>query len=108
MNLLLNIMNNVIITLIIGFWLIFIAVFSIQNITLVSLQFLSFQSIQIPVGVLLSFFLAGGFLLGGITPLFFSKKKTQPPIKNNSQKRRKDATFKRDWEEEKDPLFDWE
>ena len=104
--------NNLLISLIIGFWLILIAVFSIQNITLVSLQFLGFKSIQIPVGVLLSFCLAGGFFLGGFMPLFFSPKKSKTKAKNNSKssrnQNRKEREFKRDWEEEKDPIFDWE
>lgn len=100
-------MNNLLISLIIGFWLIAIAIFSIQNITLVSLKFLAFQSISFPVGILLSFCLAGGFLLGGIVPLFFRKKQSQPKIKNNNKKAKKGNEFKRDWEEE-DPIFDWE
>ncbi len=101
-------MNNLLISLIIGFWLIAISVFSIQNITLVSLKFLAFQSISIPIGVLLSFCLAGGFLLGGILPLFFSQKKSQPKIKNKTKNSPRNNEFKRDWEEEKDPIFDWE
>ena len=104
--------NNLIISLIIGFWLILVAVFSIQNVTLVSLQFLIFKSIQIPVGVLLSFCLAGGFLLGGLNSPFLSAKKSQSRVKNNSRsstkKNDKRTNFKRDWEEEKDPIFDWE
>ena len=104
--------NNQIISLIIGFWLILVAVFSIQNITLVSLQFLIFKSIQIPVGVLLSFCLAGGFLLGGLISPFSSAKKSHSRGKDNSQrspkKNDKARKFKRDWEEEKDPIFDWE
>lgn len=105
-------MNNLITSLILSFWLIFIAVFSIQNVEQVNLQFLNFKSISISTGVIMSFSLAGGFLLGGITPLFFKKKKLQKSstyrIKNKSKVNRKpEPELKREWEE-KDPIFDWE
>jgi uncharacterized integral membrane protein len=100
-------MNNLIISLIISFWLIVIAVFSIQNISLVKLQFLNFQSISISLGVLITFCLAGGFLLGSLFPLFFASKKPQIPTRNKQKNRPKENEFKRDWEEE-DPIFDWE
>ena len=43
-----------------------IAVFSIQNIQPVSLQFFSLRSIQLPVGVLLAFCLGIGIILGSL------------------------------------------
>lgn len=61
------------ISLIIALWVSIIPVFSIQNITPVSIKFIVFESIKIPVGVLLSFSAGGGMLIGGILPLFFSK-----------------------------------
>ncbi|MBD2246214.1 LapA family protein [Nostoc sp. FACHB-888] len=42
-------------TLIIAIWVIAIAIISVQNATPVSLKFLTFQSIQIPMGLLLAF-----------------------------------------------------
>lgn len=46
----------------------FIAVLSVQNYTLISLQFLWFRSIEMPLGILMAFSLALGFLLGAIIP----------------------------------------
>jgi|JI81BgreenRNA_FD_contig_31_6213144_length_1125_multi_4_in_0_out_0_2 uncharacterized membrane protein YciS (DUF1049 family) len=103
--------KQIIISLIIGFWLILIAVFSIQNIQLVSLKFFLFESIQLSTGVLLTICLAVGFILGSLIPLFFSSSDYPKYPKNNKQKRVKNtqkSEFKREWEEEKDPLFDWE
>ncbi|WP_017295374.1 lipopolysaccharide assembly protein LapA domain-containing protein [Geminocystis herdmanii] len=103
--------KQIIISLIIGFWLILIAVFSIQNIQLVSLKFFLFESIQVSTGVLLTLCLAGGFFLGSLIPLFFSSSYYNKYSKNNKQnrvKKNKKLEFKREWEEEKDPLFDWE
>lgn len=51
-------------------WISAIAVLSIQNITVVSLKFLTFSSLQLPVGVLLAFSAAAGWLIGAIAPLF--------------------------------------
>jgi uncharacterized integral membrane protein len=103
--------NHLLISLIISCWLILTAVFSIQNVTLVSLQFFAFKSISLPVGVLLSFCLAGGFFLGSLVPLFFSGKKSETKFRENQEKpktRREYNQFKRDLEEEKDPIFDWD
>lgn len=100
--------KQVIISLIVGFWLILIAVFSIQNIALVSLNFFWLESIKMPVGVLLSFILAFGFIIGAIFPAFFSSNKSSKKIPKYNKNNRKNKLFNRDFEEEKDPLFDWE
>lgn len=52
-----------------------IAVFSIQNIQPVSLQFFSLRSIQLPVGVLLAFCLGIGIILGSLIWASFSNNK---------------------------------
>lgn len=54
-----------------------IAIFSIQNIQDVSLKFLTFESITIPVGVLLAFCSAIGIILGALIPILFSRKRTR-------------------------------
>ncbi|BAQ65382.1 lipopolysaccharide assembly protein LapA domain-containing protein [Geminocystis sp. NIES-3709] len=101
--------KQIIISLIVGFWLILIAVFSIQNIELISLKFFFFESIKISIGVLLTFALAGGFFLGSIIPILFNNNNSYPRNKIQSKvKKSKKNEFKRDWEEEKDPLFDWD
>ncbi|MGD1917707.1 MAG: lipopolysaccharide assembly protein LapA domain-containing protein [Pleurocapsa sp.] len=62
-------------TLFFGSWILAIAVFSIQNIQNVSVKFLTFESITIPVGILLAFCSVMGLVLGWLLPLLFSKKR---------------------------------
>lgn len=62
-------------SLIMAGWIGAIAIFSIQNIQAVSLQFLGFRSIQIPVGVLLAFFVGIGMVLGSLLPLLWQRRK---------------------------------
>lgn len=52
-----------------------VAIFSIQNIQPVALQFFSFQSIQLPMGVLLAFCLGIGIILGSLISASFSPRK---------------------------------
>ncbi|ELR96829.1 LapA family protein [Gloeocapsa sp. PCC 73106] len=65
-----NILNLVTATLMMG-WIVSIAVFSIQNIQAVSLRFLLFESIRMPVGVLLAFCVGFGLVLGAIIPIIW-------------------------------------
>jgi uncharacterized integral membrane protein len=53
----------ILISLIVAIWVVAIAIISVQNATPVSLKFLTFQSIQIPLGLLMAF-TAGIGLLG--------------------------------------------
>ena len=62
-------------TLIISSWIIAIAIFSIQNIQNVSVKFLTFESITLPVGVLLAFCGVIGLILGWFLPLLFSRRR---------------------------------
>ena len=103
-----NITKQFLINLIISFWLILISVFSIQNIQPISLKFFIFESISIPSGVLLSMIIALGFMLGAFIPIFFGNNNQQKKRKNIDNNRKKRTEFKRDWQEENDPLFDWE
>jgi uncharacterized integral membrane protein len=66
-----KIVGNFFNSLILASWVGAIAIFSIQNIQPVSLKFLSWQSIQLPSGVLLSFCAAMGMLLGSLLPLLW-------------------------------------
>ena len=52
-----------------------IAVFSIQNIQPVALQFFSLRSIQLPVGVLLAFCLGIGIILGSLVSASFGNNR---------------------------------
>ncbi len=71
MKFLANFLNS----LIIAGWIGAIAVFAIQNIQNVSLKFLVWESIQVPVGVLLAFCLGVGYICGAFLPLFWQKKR---------------------------------
>lgn len=62
-------------TLIFGGWIIAIAIFSIQNVKGVSVEFLVFESITIPVGILLALCGFAGLVLGWLLPLVFSRSK---------------------------------
>ena len=64
-------------TLILAVWVIAIAIFSIQNIQDVSLKFLVFESITVPVGVLLAFCSGIGMVLGWCISLLFSRRRSR-------------------------------
>lgn len=61
-----KLVSNFLTSLIVAGWIATIAVFSIQNITAVSLKFLAFESIKLPVGVLLSLSIGVGMIVGAI------------------------------------------
>ncbi|NEO28203.1 MAG: DUF1049 domain-containing protein, partial [Kamptonema sp. SIO4C4] len=63
-----NAIVNLLTSGIIAAWLVVVATLSIQNIQLVSLRFLAFESVELPFGVLLSFSVGVGLLLGGLLP----------------------------------------
>ncbi|NEO03704.1 MAG: DUF1049 domain-containing protein [Moorea sp. SIO1F2] len=56
-------------SLIVAIWISAIAIFSIQNITEVSVKFLVFESIDLPIGVVLAVSVGIGLLGGAIAPL---------------------------------------
>ena len=62
---------------VLGIWIVAIAIFSIQNIQDVSIKFLVFESITVPVGVLLAFCSGLGIILGWLLPLLFSRTRTR-------------------------------
>jgi uncharacterized integral membrane protein len=55
-------MSNLITSIIVAFWVSAIALISVQNATSVTLRFLQFQSISLPLGVVLSFCVASGMV----------------------------------------------
>lgn len=95
-----NTLTNLLTSLIIGAWISAIAVFSVQNFEPVSLKFLFFESIQLPVGVLLAFSAAIGAILGALIPLWGN-----PP--SSRQRRRGQQTQERDFLED-DILESWQ
>ena len=68
-------LSNLLISLIIAAWIGAIAVFSIQNIQPISLQFLAFNSIELPLGVLLALSVGVGLVVGAVFPVFFSRSR---------------------------------
>ncbi len=50
-------------------WISAIAILSVQNFTPVAFKFLTFQSIEIPIGIVLGFGVGLGAILGAIAPL---------------------------------------
>ncbi|HAA27678.1 MAG TPA: DUF1049 domain-containing protein [Cyanobacteria bacterium UBA8553] len=62
---------NLLTSLILAGWIGAIAILSIQNITLVSLKFLNFETIQLPVGIVLAFSVGAGAIGGAIAPLLW-------------------------------------
>ena len=70
-----KIITNFISSFLLAGWIITMSVFSIQNINPVVLRFLQFQSIKLPVGVLLSFCVGVGLMLGSLLPLLLPKSK---------------------------------
>lgn len=57
-----KIILNLLISLILAGWMLAIALISVQNATPVSLRFLSFQSIQIPMGLVLALSVSLGLI----------------------------------------------
>jgi uncharacterized integral membrane protein len=65
-------LTTLIISAILAVWIMAIAILSVQNATPVTLKFLAYESIRLPVGVVLAFSAAGGAIVGAIIaiPLF--------------------------------------
>ena len=74
-----TIFTNFLTTLILAMGLVLFVVFAIQNVIPTSLTFLLFESIQLPISVLLTFCFALGLLLGAFLPLFWKR-----PVKRRS------------------------
>ncbi|MEM1171135.1 MAG: lipopolysaccharide assembly protein LapA domain-containing protein [Cyanobacteria bacterium P01_H01_bin.35] len=64
--------SPIISSIILALWISGIAILSVQNATPISVKFIGFQSIQIPVGVILSFSVGIGVIISSILlpPLF--------------------------------------
>ncbi len=62
---------NLLTSLILAAWIGAIAILAIQNFTPVSLKFLAFESIQLPVGIVLAFSVGLGVIGGAIAPVLW-------------------------------------
>jgi lipopolysaccharide assembly protein A len=69
-------MANLIISTIVAAWIVFIALISVQNASLVSLRFIFWRSIDLPWGLVLAGAIALGFIIGGCLPLLRNKPAT--------------------------------
>ena len=53
-------------SLILALWVIGIAILSVQNATPISLKFIGFQSIEMPIGIILAFAVSLGVIISSI------------------------------------------
>jgi uncharacterized integral membrane protein len=60
--------TNLLTSLILAGWIGAIAILSIQNFTPVSVKFLAFESIQLPIGIVLAFSAGIGLIGGALVP----------------------------------------
>jgi lipopolysaccharide assembly protein A len=65
---------NLLSSLILALWIVLISVMSIQNVADVTLHFLSFESIKIPVGVVMALSLSVGIIVQPLLISILSKK----------------------------------
>ncbi|MEM8675011.1 MAG: LapA family protein [Cyanobacteria bacterium P01_G01_bin.67] len=72
-----NTFTNLLSSLILAMLTIAIAIFSIQNVEDVSIKFLNFESITLPVGVMLIFCSGIGMILGWFIPLLFTRNSSR-------------------------------
>ncbi|HAX85000.1 MAG TPA: DUF1049 domain-containing protein [Cyanobacteria bacterium UBA11370] len=69
---------NLVTSLIVASWIGAIAILSVQNYTLVSLKFLGFESIELPVGIVLAFSVGVGVIGGEIAPPLWQLGGSEP------------------------------
>lgn len=100
-----KILTNLLTSLILTFWFSIIAIISIQNFKSISLQFLWFQSVGFPLGVLLTFGVCFGLIIGAFLPLLLTNNKPEKK-KFIPRKSESEGYFPR--QKEYDPIEDWE
>lgn len=63
---------NLLTSLVLAAWIGAIAILSIQNITPISLKFLNYETIQIPIGIVLAFSVGIGAIAGSLAPVLWT------------------------------------
>lgn len=63
--------TNLLTSIILAGWITAIAILSIQNITPISLKFLTWEAIEMPFGIVLAFCVGIGAIAGAIAPLLW-------------------------------------
>jgi uncharacterized integral membrane protein len=71
----LSAMPRLLLVLIPAVWVVAIAILSVQNATPVAIKFLTFQSVALPFGVVLSFCAAGGMVATALLLLLLGGRK---------------------------------
>ena len=75
---------NLLTSLVVAAWVVAIAILSVQNATPVSLKFLNFESIQLPVGLVLAFSTGVGIVAMALTqPLWLAGTRRGTQSQNN-------------------------
>jgi uncharacterized integral membrane protein len=75
-----KILVNLIASVVVALWIGAIAILSVQNFTSVSLKFLNFQSIQIPVGLVIAFSVGLGMVGGALIQPFLLPSASQDDL----------------------------
>ncbi|MEO1431528.1 MAG: DUF1049 domain-containing protein [Cyanobacteria bacterium J06633_8] len=81
---------NLVLSIILAFWIMAIAIISVQNATPVSLRFITFESIKIPVGLLLTFFVALGMIAASLLQSLIISSNLKP---TNSRRYEEEPEF---------------
>lgn len=76
---------NLLTSLIVAVWIGVIAIVAIQNFTPVSLRFLAFESIQLPLGIVLAFGVGVGLIGGAIAPLLWQLASSQQTLAGDDE-----------------------
>ena len=80
-------LTTLLISAILAVWIMAIAILSVQNASPVTLKFLAYESIRLPVGVVLSFSAAAGAIIGAIValPLLSSSNSTSEDLPRDNE-----------------------
>lgn len=76
-------LTNLLTSLVLASWVSFIAILSVQNATYVSLRFLGFQSIQLPIGIVLAVSAGVGVVGGAIFPVFWQLSDSRQQLQSD-------------------------
>lgn len=93
---------NLLSSILIAAWVGAIAVFSVQNYTLISLKFLVFETIKLPIGVVLAFCFGTGLVGGATIPLLLRKSRTKARSRKFARSEYRNAL------DGDDPLENWD
>jgi len=81
-----RVLANLLTIVILAGWVVAIAIISVQNATPVSLRFLTFQSIQLPAGLVIAFSAALGMLAMALTqPLWLASSSRRNSLESDDE-----------------------